>query len=213
MAKTPTPDLKVLAFNCSLKSARDSEQSSTEVLLGQLLGALVKEGAQGDVIRAVDHNIKPGVKSDEGRGDAWPKLRRRVIAADILIIATPIWLGQPSSVAKRVLERMDAFLDETDERGRMPSYGKVALAVIVGNEDGAHHIAAELFQALTEVGFTIPAGGVTYWVGEAMGSKEYKDFSKPPKAVAEWTPMLASNAAHLARMLKQHNYPGIAGGR
>jgi multimeric flavodoxin WrbA len=213
MAKTPTPDLKVLAFNCSLKSARDGEQSSTEVLLGQLLGALVKENAQGDVIRAVDHNIKPGVKSDEGRGDAWPKLRRRVIAADILIIATPIWLGQPSSVAKRVLERMDAFLDETDERGRMPSYGKVALAVIVGNEDGAHHTAAELFQALTEVGFTIPAGGVTYWVGEAMGSKEYKDFSKPPKAVAEWTPMLASNAAHLARLLKRHTYPGIAGGR
>jgi len=106
--------------------------------------------------------------------------------------------GQPSSVAKRVLERMDAFLDETHERGRMPSYGKVALAVVVGNEDGAHHTAAELFQALAEVGFTIPPGGVTYWVGEAMGEKEYKDFSKPPKAVAKWTPILASNAAHLA---------------
>ena len=106
--------------------------------------------------------------------------------------------GQPSSVAKRVLERMDAFLDETHERGRMPSYGKVALAVVVGNEDGAHHTAAELFQALAEVGFTIPPGGVTYWIGEAMGEKEYKDFSKPPKAVAKWTPILASNAAHLA---------------
>lgn len=69
-----------------------------------------------------------------------------MLDADILVIGTPIWLGQPSSVAKRVLERMDAFLDETDAKGRMPSYGKVALAVIVGNEDGAHHTAAELFQ-------------------------------------------------------------------
>jgi len=158
----PAPALKVLAFNCSLKSAGGREKSSTDVLLKQLLDALAKHGAKGEIIRAVDHDIKPGVKSDEGEGDAWPVLRKRVVEADILIIGTPIWLGQPSSVAKRVLERMDAFLEETDARGRMPSYGKVALAVVVGNEDGAHHTAAELFQALTEVGFTIPAGGVTY---------------------------------------------------
>jgi multimeric flavodoxin WrbA len=210
MAKS---DLKVLAFNCSLKSAGDNEASSTDVLLEQLLDALKKEGAEGEVVRAVDHNIKPGVQSDEGEGDDWPKLRKRVVDADIVIIGAPIWLGQPSSVAKRVLERMDAFLGETDKRGRMPSYGKVALAVIVGNEDGAHHSAAEINAALNEVGFTIPAGGATYWVGEAMGSKEYKDFDKPPKAVAEWTPMLASNAAHLARILKKECYPGIEGGR
>jgi multimeric flavodoxin WrbA len=209
----PAPALKVLAFNCSLKSARGDEASSTDVLLGQVLDALAQHGATGEVVRAVDHDIKPGVTSDEGLGDAWPALRRRVVEADILIIGTPIWLGQPSSVAKRVLERMDAFLDETDEKGRMPSYGKVALAVVVGNEDGAHHTAAEIFQALTEVGFTIPAGGVTYWVGEAMGSKDYKEFSEPPKAVASWNPMLASNAAHLARLLKERTYPGIEGGR
>ena len=154
----PAPALKVLAFNCSLKSAGGKEKSSTDILLQQLLDALATHGAKGDIIRAVDHDIKPGVKSDEGEGDAWPLLRKRVVEADILIIGTPIWLGQPSSVAKRVLERMDAFLEETDARGRMPSYGKVALAVVVGNEDGAHHTAAELFQALTEVGFTIPAG-------------------------------------------------------
>jgi multimeric flavodoxin WrbA len=205
--------LGVLAFNCSLKSANDKEKSSTDVLLKQLLDAFKKEGARGEIVRAVDCDIKPGVKSDEGEGDAWPALRQRVVDADILVIGTPIWLGQPSSVAKRVLERMDAFLGETDARGRMPSYGKVAVAVVVGNEDGAHHTAAELFQALIEVGFTIPAGGVTYWVGEAMGDKDYKDFAKAPKAVAEWTPMLASNAAHLARLLKNKKYPGIKGGR
>jgi multimeric flavodoxin WrbA len=200
--------LKALAFNCSLKRSADDEDSSTQVLIEQLLDALAQHGVAGETVRAVDHDIKPGVRSDEGEGDAWPALRVRVLAADILIIGSPIWLGQPSSVAKRVLERMDAFLSEKDKHQRMPSYGKVAIAAIVGNEDGAHHCAAEFLQALAEVGFSIPAGGATYWVGEAMGSKEYKDFRKPPKAVAEWTPVLASNAAHLARLLKSETYPG-----
>jgi multimeric flavodoxin WrbA len=205
--------LKVFGLNCSLKSSKDSESSSTDVLMQQLFDALEKSGASGEFVRAADFNIKPGVKSDEGKGDDWPKLRKRVLAADILVIGSPIWLGQPSSIAKRVMERMDAFLDEKDERGRMPSYGKVAIAAIVGNEDGAHHSAAEILSGLCEVGFTIPSGGPTYWVGEAMGSKEYKDFKKPPKVVAKWTQMLASNTAHLARLLKTEPYPGIKGGR
>ena len=209
MAKTSRPALKVLAFNCSLKSSKAKDKSSTETLLQQLLKELEQHGGKGAVVRAVDHNIKPGVTSDEGEGDDWPALRQRVVNADILIIATPIWLGQPSSIAKRVMERLDAFLDETDDKGRMPSYGKVAIVVVVGNEDGAHHCAAELIQALTEVGFTCPPGGVTYWVGEAQGEKEYKDLLRTPKAVAETTAMLASNTAHLARLLKRARYPGI----
>jgi multimeric flavodoxin WrbA len=212
MARTATrpegPDLRALAFNCSLKGSRNKEKSSTDVLLGQLLDALAKHGVAGEIVRAADYNIKPGVTSDEGRGDAWPALRKRVLAADILIIGSPIWLGQPSSVAKRVLERMDAFLDEKDEHDRMPSYGKVAIVAVVGNEDGAHHVSAECIQALTEVGFTIPSGAVTYWVGEAMSDKDYKDLRKPPKVVADWTTLLASNTAHLARLLKKQTYPG-----
>jgi multimeric flavodoxin WrbA len=133
---------------------------------------------------------------------------QKVIACDILVIGSPIWLGQPSSIAKRVLERMDAFLGERDDRQRMPSYGKVGMAAVVGNEDGAHHVAAEVCQALAEVGFTIPTGGVTYWVGEAMGDKNYIDLKTTPKAVAEWTPVLASNAVHLAKLLKVSQYPG-----
>jgi multimeric flavodoxin WrbA len=210
MAKSTNNRLTALAFNCSLKNSGNKERSSTDVLLQQMLDALAEHGVTGEIVRAVDHDIKPGVTSDEGDGDAWPALRERVLAADILVIGSPIWLGQPSSVAKRVLERMDAFLDEKDDQGRMPSYGKVAIIAVVGNEDGAHHVAAECQQALTEVGFTIPPGGATYWVGEAMGSKEYKEFSKPPKQVAEWTPLLASNAAHLARILKPSPYPGNA---
>lgn len=209
MAQAKQPPLKVLAFNCTLKSARDKEKSSTEVLLRQLMDELEQYGAKGTIVRAVDHNIKPGVTSDEGKGDDWPALRQRVINADIVIMATPIWLGQPSSVAKRVMERMDAFLEETDEQGRMPSYGKVGIVVVVGNEDGAHHCAAELIQALTEVGFTSPPGSVTYWVGEAQGDKVYKDLKRTPKAVADTTAMLASNTAHLARLLKKNTYPGM----
>jgi multimeric flavodoxin WrbA len=198
--------LNVLAFNCTLKHS--PEASSTDRLLQELLDALIDHDAHGDIIRAVDFDIKPGVTSDEGKGDAWPHLRERLMEADILILGSPIWLGQPSSVAKRVLERMDAFLGEKDENGRMPSYGKVAIAAVVGNEDGAHHVAAEFQQALTEVGFTIPAGGATYWVGEAMQSTDYKDLKSPPKVVAEWNKMLASNTAHLARLLKNAGYPG-----
>ena len=150
----PEIDLKVIAFNCSLKSAKAKETSSTEKLVNQLLEEFKKHGAAGTIVRAVDHDIKPGVTSDEGDGDAWPALRQQIIEADILVMATPIWLGQPSSVAKRVMERIDAFLSETDDRGRMPSYGKIGIVAVVGNEDGAHHCAAELIQAMTEVGFS-----------------------------------------------------------
>src|ERR1041385_6317323 len=174
------------------------------------MAELEKHDAKGAIVRAVDHNIKPGVTSDEGEGDDWPALRQRALNADILIMGTPIWLGQPSSVAKRVMERMDAFLSETDDNGRMPSYGKVGIVAVVGNEDGAHHCAAELIQALTEVGFSSPPGSVTYWVGEAQGDKEYKDLKTTPKAVKDTTAMLASNTAHLARLLKKNGYPGLA---
>jgi multimeric flavodoxin WrbA len=198
--------LNVLALNCTLKAS--PAPSSTERILKELLASLREYDAHGEIVRVADLNIKPGVSSDEGTGDDWPDLRKRVLACDILVIGSPIWLGQPSSIAKRVLERMDAFLDERDEMQRMPSYGKVGFAAVVGNEDGAHHVAAEVCQALAEVGFTIPTGGVTYWVGEAMGDKNYIDLPKTPKAVAEWTPVLASNAAHLARLLKESSYPG-----
>jgi multimeric flavodoxin WrbA len=171
-----------------------------------LLAAFGEYAADGDIVRVADLDIKPGVSADEGPGDDWPSLRRRLLACDILVVGSPIWLGQPSSVAKRVLERMDAFLDERDDMQRMPTYGKVGLAAVVGNEDGAHHVAAEVCQALAEVGFTIPTGGVTYWVGEAMGDKNYVDLATTPKA--EWTPVLASNAAHLANVLKRSGYPG-----
>lgn len=199
--------LKALALNCSLKPG--NKPSSTDKLLGEVLAELAKHDVSGEVVRVADLNIKPGVTSDEGDGDEWPKLRRKIIAADILVLGTPIWLGQPSSIAKRVLERLDAFLSETDDKKRMPAYGKVAVVAVVGNEDGAHHVHAETYQALSDVGFTIPAGAGTYWVGEAMGSVDYKDLKEPYDKTVQATRMLASNAAHLARLLQGARYPGL----
>jgi multimeric flavodoxin WrbA len=200
--------LKALAFNSTLKSSAASENSSTDKLLGLIAEEFKKHGFDTETIRLADHDIKPGVTSDEGEGDAWPKIREQVLAADILLIGTPIWLGQPSSVCKRALERMDAFLDETDNQGRMVSYGKVAAVAVVGNEDGAHHVSAEVFQALNDVGFTIPANAVAYWVGEAMGSTNFVDLDGTPEEVETMVSMVARNTAHLAGLLKNSQYPG-----
>jgi multimeric flavodoxin WrbA len=202
--------LTAFALNCSLKGIEDEEKSSTDVLLRQVLDALGgHDVTSGGIIRAVDHDIKPGVKNDEGRGDAWPGLLKQILAADIFVIGTPIWLGQPSSVCKRVLERLDAMISDMDERKRMKTFNRVALVAVVGNEDGAHHVSAELYQALSDCGFTIPAAGMTYWVGEAMQSKNYNEFSSAPDKVAVATAMAAANAAHLARLLSDNNYPGV----
>lgn len=168
-------------------------------------------GVQTEIIHLADKNIRPGVTSDEGDGDEWPGIRKKILAADILLIGTPIWLGQPSSVAKRALERMDAFLEETDKQGRMVSYGRVAAVAVVGNEDGAHHVSAEIFQALNDVGFTIPANAVCYWVGEAMGSTNFVDLEKVPDTVQTMIEMLVRNTSHLAQRLVHANYPGETG--
>lgn len=181
--------------------------SSSELLGRQVLAALGEHGVTGEVVRLVDHDVKPGVQTDMGDGDAWPAIRAQVLAADILVLATPIWLGQPSSVTKRALERLDAELSETDDEGRLLTYGKVAAVAVVGNEDGAHHTSAELFQALNDVGFTLPAAAVTYWVGEAMGSTDYQDLDETPEATAGTTATLARNAAHLAALLRDRQYP------
>jgi len=194
--------LRALGLNCTLKTGDTA--SSTDVLLGQVLEVLAKDGVEVDgPVRVADLDLKPGVSSDEGDGDQWPSLRRRILEADVLVFGTPIWLGQPSSIAKRVVERMDAFLGETDDAGRMISFDRVAVVAVVGNEDGAHHVSAELYQALNDVGFTLAAGAVTYWVGEAMGSTDYKDLHEPPESVGTATATAARNAAHLARLLRQ----------
>ena len=198
--------LTAIALNCTLKT---EGESSTDRMIGLIAGELARHDVRlTETIRVAIHDVKPGVTSDEGPGDEWPAIRAKVLAADMLIFGTPIWLGQMSSVAKRVLERMDAFFSETDDQGRTPAYGKVAVVGIVGNEDGAHGITASLLQGLNDVGFTIPAAAATYWVGEAMGKVDFKDLPQPPDKIVETARGAAANAAHLARLLSAEGYPG-----
>lgn len=201
------PPITATAINCSL-SAR-GRKSSTDAMLAVLTEHFEAEGVRvGKPIRIAAHSIKWGVTSNEGAGDEWPKIREAILASDILIFGTPIWMGQASSVAKLVMERMDAFLSETDDKGRMPSFSKVAVAAIVGNEDGAHNASSQIFQALNDVGWTIPAVAACYWVGEAMGSVDFKDLQHRPSKVTETAKMVAANATHLARLLRGSPYPG-----
>jgi multimeric flavodoxin WrbA len=201
----PNAELSAIALVCTLKPS--PSESSSELLARQVLEQLQTHGVRGSVIRVADHNVLPGVERDMGKGDEWPGILERVLAADILVLATPVWMGQMSSIAKRVLERLDAELSEADDAGRPVLWGKVAVAAIVGNEDGAHAISADLFQGLNDVGFTIPAQCATYWVGEAMGSVDYKDLDETPEKVASTTASLASCAAHCAQLLKANPYP------
>ncbi|WGL50482.1 NAD(P)H-dependent oxidoreductase [Nocardioides sp. BP30] len=198
-------DLRALVLVCTLKPT--PAESSSSLLGAQVLQELEKHDVTGEIIRVVDHDIRFGVTTDEGEGDEWPALRDKMLAADILVLATPIWMGQPASVCKMVLERLDAEISETDDEGRLLTFGKVAAVAVVGNEDGAHHVAAECFQALNDVGFTIAANANTYWVGEAMETTDYRDLSPAPDATAKATVTLAANTAHLARLLKQSAYP------
>lgn len=194
-----------IALNCTLKPSPST--SSTGVLLGQVMAALAAQGVEGEEVRVVDLDVRPGVEGDMGDGDEWPRIRERIIAADILVFGTPTWMGHMSSVAQRALERLDAELSETDAEGRPILTGKVAVACVVGNEDGAHKITADLYQALADVGYSVPAQGGTYWNGEAMHTVDYKDLSSTPDEVASATSTLARNAAHLARLLAAQPYP------
>ncbi len=203
-----TTGLTALALVCTLTPS--PEPSSSDLLADQFLAELEKHHVATQKVRVVDKDVKPGVEIDMGNGDEWPSIRDRVLAADILIISTPTWAGHMSSVAQRVIERLDAELSETDASGRPILYDKVALVAVVGNEDGAHKISADLFQALNDYGYTIPAQGVSYWNGEAMHTTDYKDLDEAPEVTASALSAAVRNAAHLAAALKISSYPAPA---
>jgi multimeric flavodoxin WrbA len=152
--------VRALVLNCTLKPS--PAESNTEALAKVVIEALEKEGVATELVRVADYDVRPGVSSDEGDGDQWPQLRAKVLQSEILVMASPTWLGQPSSVAKRVLERMDAMLSETDDQDRPVAYNRVAGVVVTGNEDGAHHVINEIAGALGDIGFTIPGQAWTY---------------------------------------------------
>jgi multimeric flavodoxin WrbA len=190
---------------CSLKPSPTA--SSSDKLANEIITELKTQSVDSVIMRAVDYNIKPGVLADMGEDDDWPALRQRMLDADIFIIATPTWVGHMSSVAQRIIERLDDELSHKDSEGRLLTYGKVAGVAVVGNEDGAHAIIADLFQGLNDVGFTIPAAASTYWNGEAMHSVDYNDLKETPKATAAATKTMAAHLAHTARLLRTNPYP------
>ena len=172
-----------------------------------MLEALRQHGVEGHLVRVVDHGVRFGVSTDEGDEDGWPGIRAQMLEADILVIATPIWMGQPSSVCKMVLERLDAELSETDEEGRLLTYGKAAMVAVVGNEDGAHHVIAECLQALNDTGFSIAPNAGTYWVGQAMQTTDYQDLDQSPEETTSATRSAVANTVHLVRLLQGAGYP------
>jgi multimeric flavodoxin WrbA len=192
--------LRAVILNCTLKPS--PAPSNTDALADVLAAALEQAGVGVERIRVVDHDVRPGVSSDEGDGDEWPSIRARIVNSEILVIATPTWLGKPSSVAQRVAERMDAMLSETDDEGRPIAYNRVAGVVVTGNEDGAHHVIAELSSSLIDIGFTLPGQSWTYWnMGPGPGPS-YLDTEHGRDWSHNTARMAAANLVGVARALQ-----------
>jgi multimeric flavodoxin WrbA len=156
-----------------------------------VIGALEEQGVECESFRLADLELPPGVESDLGGGDEWPRVRSAIVGSEVLIVATPTWLGQPSSIAKLALERMDAMLSETDSEQRPIAYNRVAGVVVTGNEDGAHHVISEVSGALLDIGFTIPGQAWTYWNRGPGPGEEYLDTDEGH----EWSHSTARTAA------------------
>lgn len=172
MSTTPSP-LRALALNGTLKPSPDP--SNTEALTEVVLDALRERTVECEIVRLADLTIAPGVVSEAVRpGDQWPEVHAKVVAADIVIFATPTWFGQPSSEIKRAFERLNAMLSETDDEGVPLAYNEVAGFVVTGKEDGAHHCISQMAGAAYDIGFTVPGLAWTYWnKGAGFGEEEY----------------------------------------
>jgi multimeric flavodoxin WrbA len=153
--------MRAVVLNCTLK--KSPESSNTDQLAQVVIDELRSRQVDVRTFRVVDHNVLPGVVTDAGEGDDWPRIHDELLQAEILVVATPTWVGHPSSVAQRVLERMDAMISETDDEERPVAYNRVAGVVVTGNEDGAHHVIGEIAGGLADIGYTIPGQAWTYW--------------------------------------------------
>lgn len=165
-------ELKVLILNCTLK--KSPKTSNTDALINKAVKLFKDQSVVSEVIRVVDYNVLPGISSSEGVGDDWPKILEKIEKANIFIIGSPIWFGVRSSVAQRVIERLNGTYMEADHKtGQFPLYGKVAGVIITGNEDGAHNVAETTLFNLSHLGCTVPPNVDTYWVGDAGPGPSY----------------------------------------
>ncbi len=203
--------LKALFINCTL--TRSPSESHTEKLMRVSMEIMEKQGVEVDYFRAVDFEIAPGMQADMTESgyerDDWPQLFERVRAADILVIGSPVWLGEQSSICTKVIERLYALSEETNDQGQYIYYGKVGGAIVTGNEDGAKHVSRYIVYALQHIGYAIPPQADAYWVGPAGPGPSYGDQTDngPAGQDNDFTQMMVTftswNLMHLAALLKE----------
>lgn len=197
--------MKALILNCSLKASPES--SNTAELAEVVAEALRERQVEVTEVRLADHELKPGVETDMGEGDQWPRIHDQILESEILVVATPTWIGRPSSIAQRMLERMDAMIAETDDEERPVAYNRVAGVVVTGNEDGAHHVISEVAGALGDIGFTIPGQAWTYWNKGPGPGKDYSETDEGHEWSATTGKAAASNLFALAAALAANPVP------
>lgn len=200
-------DLRALFISCTLTPS--PAPSNTEALMADSIEIMRRQGVATELVRAVDLDLAPGVQPDMSEqfpGDEWPQLMAKVRAADILVLGSPIWLGEKSSVCTRVVERLYAHSSETNERGQYLYYGKVAGVVVTGNEDGYKHVGMNLTYSMQHLGFTVPPQSDTAWVGEIGPGPSYADDGSggPDSSFTQQTLTFMSwNLMHMAALLKR----------
>ncbi len=197
--------LKALFINTSLKNSQ--EPSHTEEFIKDVQVHYNQLGVESEVVRLADYAIAYGVQADMGEGDDWPKIYEKVMAADIVIIGTPLWLGEKSSLATQTIERLYGSSSETNDKGQSVFYNKVGGVVVTGNEDGAKHASASILYGLSHIGFVIPPNVDAYWVGEAGPGPSYMDAGKNNDFSKAAIQRLAYNTFHFAGMLKNNPIP------
>ncbi len=200
-------DLRAMFVNCTLK--RSPERSHTQGLIDISAEIMRRQGVAVEELRAVDHDIATGVWPDMSEhgwaSDEWPSIFERVMAADILVLSTPIWLGEKSSVCTRVVERLYGNSSLLNDAGQYAYYGRVGGCLVTGNEDGVKHCAMNILYSLQHLGYVIPPQADAGWIGEAGPGPSYldegsggpeNDFTNRNTTFMTW------NLLHVARMLK-----------
>lgn len=199
--------LKALFLNCTLK--RSPETSNTAAFIDHAAKMFKELGVETESIRVVDKNVKFGNSSNEGEDDGWPAILQKVKESDILIIATPIWRGDRSAVAKVVAERFDGVWEEADEKtGQYPTFNKVGGVMVDGNEDGAKKAISSICFDLSEHGFTVPVNAFSYYVGKAGPGPAYIEAEGNKHFFTNRTLyLMVHNLVHVAKVLKDNPYP------
>lgn len=197
---------KAIILNCTLKES--PRESNTDALIAKAVKEYEKLGVECDVIRVVDHNIATGISSDEGGGDEWPEINKKVLAANIIVIASPIWFGVRGSVCQQVMERLSGGYDEANpQTGQYPLYGKVGACIVTGNEDGAHNVCANTLFNLTHLGCTIAPNSDSYWVGDAGPGPSYSEIGLKHLYTNRTIRYLTHNTAWMAELLQDNPIP------